>query len=63
MAGTRRPKCPECGMKTISITARIGNGPDDDRPTSRKSNRRVGWICPNCPYMERTAPSFHLIEF
>ncbi len=50
-------------MKTISITARIGNGPDEDRARSRKYNRRVGWICPNWRYMERTVPSFHLIEF
>ena len=56
--GTIRPRCPSCGTRTITVSARIGNGADDKRPTARKSYRRVGWICPACTYIERTAPPF-----
>ena len=63
MVGTPRSKCPECGRKTISVSARIGNGIDDERPTSRKPHRRVGWICTNCLYMERTVPEFSEMKF
>ena len=54
MAGTTRPKCVKCGTLMISVCARLGNGPEDDRPTAKKSYRRVGWICKTCPEIVRS---------
>ena len=54
MPGVYRPYCKKCGIKMISVAARLGNGPDDDRPTSKKSYRHVGWMCKTCSEMRRS---------
>jgi len=58
MANTHRPKCPNCGVKVIGVNARIKTSKDDNRPTSARTQRRVGWICGNCMFIERTVPAF-----
>ena len=45
MAGKIRPVCVKCGTRMISMCARLGNGPEDSRPTSKKSYKHVGWMC------------------
>ena len=54
MAGRARPKCEVCGTLMISVCARLGNGPEDSRPTSKKSYKRVGWMCKTCEAIKRT---------
>ena len=54
MAGKIRPICEKCGTKMVSMCARLGNGPEDDRPTSKKSYRHVGWMCKTCTAMTRS---------
>jgi len=54
MAMVVRPKCPTCGPPMVSVCARLGNGPDDKRPTNRKPYKRIGWTCLTCNYIERT---------
>lgn len=58
MANIARPKCPTCGVKMISVNARIGNGAGDTKPTHLRTQKRVGWICSNCEFIERTVPAF-----
>ena len=53
MAGRVRPKCDVCGTLMISVCARLGNGPEDSRPTSKKSYKRVGWMCKTCEAIKR----------
>ena len=48
------PVCDKCGTKMLSVCARLGNGPNDDRPTSHKSYKHVGWMCKTCTHIQRS---------